>query len=90
MQTDKEMPRPAELDPAARERLEGVLDQEALERALEGLRPEQITGSGGLITQLAGRIINAALEAEMDEHLGRPWGSAAEDGNTATAPLQRR
>jgi putative transposase len=74
-------PRPAALDPAARERLEGVLDQEALERALEGLAPEQITGPGGLITQLAGRIINAALEAEMDEHLGRPWGSAAEDGN---------
>lgn len=47
MQRQNETQRPAELDPAARERLEGVLDAEALERAFEGLRSEQITGPGG-------------------------------------------
>lgn len=73
--------RRVELDESARERLEGVIDPEALERALEGLDPEQITGAGGLITQLAGRVINAALEAELDDHLGRPHGAPALDGN---------
>jgi putative transposase len=72
---------PAELDPQAHQLLEGVLDPVALEQALAGLRPEQITGPGGLVTQLAGRIINTALAAEMDEHLGRPRGAAAPDGN---------
>lgn len=70
-----------ELDPEAKQRLEGVIDEAALEEALEGLDPEQITGSGGLLTQLAGRVINAALEGEMDEHLGRPHGAPALDGN---------
>jgi hypothetical protein len=50
-----------ELDHEAADRLDGVLDPEALEAALEGLDPEQITGTGGLIIQLAGRVINAAL-----------------------------
>lgn len=72
---------PAELDPQAHELLEGVLNPAALQEALEGLRPEQITGPGGLITQLAGRIINTALQTEMDEHLGRPRGATAADGN---------
>lgn len=79
--TNEEAVGPAELGADARERLEEVLDAEALGRALEGLSPEQITGAGGLITQLAGRIINVALEAELDEHLGRPWGTPAGDGN---------
>lgn len=51
-----------------------MLDAKALDAALDGLDPEQIAGAGGLITQLAGRVINAALEAEMDDHLGRPHG----------------
>jgi transposase-like protein len=69
------------LDPGARERLEDVLDPGALDRALEGLDAEQITGPGGLITQLAGRVLSAALEAEMEDHLGRPHGAPARDGN---------
>ncbi len=68
--------RPAQLDPAAREQLESVLDSEALEAALEGLSPEQITGPGGLVTQLAGRVINAALEAEMEPAPRPPCGGA--------------
>ena len=70
-----------ELEPEARERLAGLLPADALDEALEGLSPEQITGPGGLITQLAGRVVNAALEAELDEHLGRPHGAPAADGN---------
>lgn len=37
--------------------------------------------AGGLITQLADRVINAALEAEMDAHLGRPDEASSPDGN---------
>ena len=70
-----------ELEPKARERLAELLPAEALDEALEGLSPSQITGPGGLITQLAGRVVNAALEAELEEHLGRPHGAPATDGN---------
>ena len=55
-----------ELEPEARERLARLLPAGALDEALDGLEPEQITGPGGLITQLAGRVVNAALEAELD------------------------
>lgn len=54
--SDSKKTREVEIDPKARERLESVLDDEALDRALEGLDAEQITGSGGLVTQLAGRV----------------------------------
>jgi hypothetical protein len=37
------------------DRLAELLPREALEDALDGLRPEEITGPGGLLTQLAGR-----------------------------------
>jgi transposase-like protein len=40
------------------------------------LEPEQITGPGGLLTQLAGRVIETALGAELTEHLGYPPGQA--------------
>lgn len=70
-----------EIDREARERLEGVIDEDALDRALEGLDADQITGTGGLITQLAGRVISAALQGELDDHLDRPPGSPAPDGN---------
>ena len=39
------------------DRLAGLLPAEALEEALEGLEPGEITGPGGLLTQLAGRVI---------------------------------
>jgi len=56
------------------DRLAGLLPEEALEDALKGLRPEEITGAGGLLTQLAGRVIETALGAELTEHLGHPPG----------------
>jgi putative transposase len=64
----------------ARERLAGLLPDDALEAALEGLEPEQITGPGGLLSQLAGRVIETALGAELSEHLGYPPGQAPPGG----------
>ena len=60
----------------ALERLAGLLPREELEDALKGLDPEQITGPGGLLAQLAGRVIETALGAELSEHLGYPPGQA--------------
>jgi putative transposase len=62
------------------DRLAGLLSGEELEQALQGLEPEQITGPGGLLTQLAGRVIETALGAELTEHLGYPPGQAPPGG----------
>ncbi|HYN52348.1 MAG TPA: IS256 family transposase [Thermoleophilaceae bacterium] len=62
------------------DRLAGLLPPEELERALEGLAPEQITGPGGLLTQLAGRVVETALGAELSEHVGYPPGQAPPGG----------
>ena len=62
------------------DRLGELLPREALEDALAGLAPEQITGPGGLLTQLAGRVIETALGAELTEHLGYPPGQAPPGG----------
>jgi putative transposase len=62
------------------DRLAGLLPTEELERALEGLGPEQVTGPGGLLSQLAGRVIETALGAELSEHLGYPPGQAPPGG----------
>jgi putative transposase len=66
--------------PAVVDRLGGLLPGEELEKALEGLEPEQITGPGGLLSQLAGRVIETALGAELTEHLGYPPGQAPPGG----------
>ena len=62
------------------DRLAGLLPAEELERALESLDPEQVTGPGGLVSQLAGRVIETALGAELTEHLGYPPGEAPPGG----------
>jgi putative transposase len=72
------------------DRLAGLLPADELQQALKGLEPEQITGPGGLLTQLAGRVIETALGAELTEHLGYPPGQAPPGGagnhrNGATA-----
>jgi putative transposase len=56
----------------ATQRLAGLLPEEALQDALKGLEPDEITGPGGLVSQLAGRVIETALGAELTEHLGYP------------------
>jgi putative transposase len=66
---------------AAVDRLAGLLPAEALEDALKGLEPEEITGPGGLLTQLAGRVIETALGAELSEHLGHPPGGVPNGSN---------
>src|SRR3954452_10378955 len=63
------------------DRLAGLLPADALEDALNGLDPEEITGPGGLLTQLAGRVIETALGAELTEHLGHPRGGVAQGPN---------
>jgi putative transposase len=62
------------------DRLAGLLPADQLEDAIRGLSPEQITGPGGLLTQLAGRVVETALGAELTEHLGYPPGQAPPGG----------
>jgi len=64
----------------ARDRLAGLLPDDALQDALEGLRPEEITGPGGLMSQLAGRVLESALGAELSGHVGYPPGQAPPGG----------
>jgi putative transposase len=63
-----------------RDRLAGLLPDDALQDALSGLGPDEITGPGGLVSQLAGRVIETALGAELSEHLGYPPGQAPPGG----------
>jgi putative transposase len=66
---------------SAVDRLAGLLPPDALEDALKGLDPDEITGPGGLLTQLAGRVIETALGAELTEHLGHPPGGVPQGPN---------
>jgi putative transposase len=66
---------------AAVDRLAGLLPGEALEDALKGLEPDEITRPGGLLSQLAGRVIETALGAELTEHLGHPPGGVPQGPN---------
>jgi hypothetical protein len=75
--------RPAVAESAGEEvvdRLAGLLPEDALQDAQAGLGPEEITGPGGLMTQLAGRVLETALGAELTEHLGYPPGQAPPGG----------
>src|SRR5829696_5244453 len=73
-------------------RLAGLLPPDALQDALSGLAPEEITGPGGLMTQLAGRVLETALGAELTEHLGYPPGQAPPGGagNTRNGSTPKR
>lgn len=57
------------------DRLGELLPEGALDDAVQGLRPEELTGPGGLLSKLAGRVLEAALQAELTEHLGHPPGA---------------
>ena len=59
------------------DRLAELLPEGRSTDAVQGLKPEELTGPGGLLSQLAGRVIEAALEAELTEHLGHPPGGVA-------------
>jgi putative transposase len=70
----------AQAPQALEDRLAGLLPADALKEALEGLAPEEITGQGGLLTQLAGGVIDAALVGELSDYLGYPPGQAPPGG----------
>jgi transposase-like protein len=63
------------------DRLAGLLPEEALRDAVKGLEPDEITGPGGLLSKLAGRVIETALGAELSEHLGHPPGGVPTSSN---------
>jgi putative transposase len=64
------------------DRLAELLPADVLEDALKGLSPEEITGPGGLLNRLTGRVIETALGAELTEHLGHPPGGTPAGPNT--------
>src|SRR5215212_2259986 len=84
--------RPERSSAEVADRLAGLLPADALQDALAGLRPEEITGPGGLVTQLAGRVLETALGAELTEHLGYPPGQAPPGGagNTRNGSTPKR
>lgn len=43
---------------------------ELLDRLLEGKKPEEILGEGGLVSELTKRLMERVLEGELTEHLG--------------------
>jgi putative transposase len=63
------------------DRLAGLLPEGALDEAVRGLTPDELSGPGGLLSQLAGRVVEAALEAELTEHLGHPPGGMPQGPN---------
>jgi len=69
------------LPPEVVDRLAGLLPEGALDDAVRGLAPEELSGPGGLLSQLAGRVVQAALEAELTEHLGHPPGGRPQGPN---------
>src|SRR3954454_25261462 len=75
--------RSAEKDPSPQmlDRLAELLPEGALDAAVKGLTPEELSGPGGLLSQLAGRVVEAALEAELTEHLGHPPGGVPQGAN---------
>ncbi len=80
----------AESPQEAVDRLAGLLPEAALEDALKGLSPEEITGPGGLLTLLAGRVIETALGAELTEHLGHPPGGRPGGANVRNGAGSKR
>jgi len=58
-----------------------LLPEGALDAAVRGLTPDELSGPGGLLSQLAGRVVEAALEAELTEHLGHESGGIPEGAN---------
>jgi putative transposase len=63
------------------DRLAELLPTDVLEDALKGLSAEEITGPGGWLNRLTGRVIETALGAELQEHLGHPPGGVPTSRN---------
>src|SRR3954453_22149189 len=71
----------SDLPEPVRDRRDELFSRDALDEALEGVELERITGPGGLISELAGRVIESALRAELTGHLGHAPGGTPGGGN---------
>src|SRR5205814_10020858 len=60
---------------AAAEAIASALDPALVARLAAQARTQgvQLLGPGGVLQQLTKRFLEAALDAEMDEHLARKW-----------------
>ncbi len=56
-----------------------AIDQIVDQLDLQGVTQEELFGEDGLVKMLTAKILNKALEAEMDAHLGYPKHSSAGD-----------
>lgn len=56
---------------------------------MKGLEPEEITGPGGLLSELAGRVIETALGAELTDHLGHPPGGVPATANMRNGSIPK-
>ena len=73
-----------EHDPApqeVRDRLAELLPEEALQDALQGLAPEDITGAGGLMAQLAQRV-------DPQDRQYRSWAGRGEHAASSEGQLR--
>jgi putative transposase len=79
--------------PELAEELKALLPDELLDELLAGARSEEeITGPGGLLSQLTKRLVERAMEVELTDHLGyephqEPPGGV---GNTRATGRRRR
>ena len=75
---------PKKNNPAA-----GGVDAELVARLVEQARAAglQLTGEGGLLQQLTKRVVEAALDGEITDHLG--YDKATRTGTTGRTPQRR-
>ena len=66
--------------PKEKDQIDQLIDQ----LDLSGITQDEMFGEGGLIKTLTTRLLNKALEAEMDHHLGYKKNSA-EGNNTGNS-----
>jgi transposase-like protein len=66
------------------DRVADVLDEDALVETLMAeskARGQSLIGPGGLLSSLTKKVLEAALDAEMTEHLGHPHGGVPQSLN---------
>jgi putative transposase len=64
--------KPVELDVSAEPSLRDATDEQLVQQLADRARAEglRLTGDGGLLAQLTQRVVESALDGEMDDHLG--------------------
>ena len=77
-------------DPSGQDRLKELLPDELIDQLMAGAKSgEEITGQGGLLSQLTKRMVERAMEVELTDHLGyenhaEPPGGAGNTRNGST------